>query len=54
MFAAAVKKNLALFLKRVKRVFGLDGLPTTVYNEGLSHRVLNGRLATSTLWLDNT
>jgi len=27
VFAAAVKKNLALFLKRVKRVFGWTGNP---------------------------
>jgi hypothetical protein len=49
VFAAAVKKNLALFLKGVKRVLVLTGLPVPDRLGGLSHRVLNGRLATSTL-----
>ena len=41
------------FFKEGEEGFGLDGLPTTVYNEGLSHRVLNGRLTTSTFILDS-
>jgi len=55
--AAAVKKNLALFLTFFwvgKRVFGLTGLPTTCYDEGLSHRILIGRLTPSTFTLNTT
>ena len=55
--AAAVKKNLALFLTFFwvgKRVFGFTGLPTTCYDEGLSHGVLSRRFTPSTFILDIT
>ena len=55
--AAAVKKNLALFLTFFwvgKRVFDLTGLPTTCYDEGLSHRILSTRLTPSTFTLNTT
>ena len=56
-FAAAVKKNLALFITffwEGKRVFDLTGLPTTCYDELLSHNVLSGRLTPATFTLNNT
>jgi len=57
VIAAAVKKNLALFITFFwggKRVFDLTGLPTTCYDELLSHNVLSGRFTPSTFTLNNT